>query len=98
MVVIIFMMDFAEVNKSLTAIGKKLEENLDNWEAWSAKADILFSLGLYDVSIRCCDRSLVLNPDNALTWITKGNAFDKLGMHEDADVAFAKAKELGYKG
>ncbi len=92
------MMDSSEVNKSLVAIGKKLEENLANWEAWSAKADILYSVGLYDVAIRCCDRALALNPDNALTWITKGNAFDKLGMHEDADAAFAKAKELGYKG
>lgn len=87
-----------DIDKRLTAIGKELEKNLDNWEAWAAKADILCSLGMHEVAIRCCDRSLAINPDNVLTWMTKGKALDKLGKHEDADAAFAKAKETGYKG
>jgi hypothetical protein len=32
-----------------------------------------------------------------LTLMTKGNALDELGKHEDANAAFAKAVELGYK-
>jgi tetratricopeptide (TPR) repeat protein len=88
------MMNCADVDRRLAMIGKELEKDLDNWEAWAAKADILSSLGLYEVAIRCCDRSLVINPDNTLTWMTKGNALDKLGKHEDANAAFAKAKAL----
>ncbi len=88
-------MKYTDLDQRLAAIGKELEKNIDNWEAWAAKADILCSLGMYEISVRCCDRSLSINPDNALTWMTKGNALDKLGKHEEAKVAFAKAKELG---
>jgi Flp pilus assembly protein TadD len=90
-------MNFTDVDQRLAAIGKELEKNLDNWEAWAAKADILCSLGMYEIAIRCCDKSLTINPDNVLTLMTKGNALDELGKHEDANAAFAKAVELGYK-
>jgi tetratricopeptide (TPR) repeat protein len=82
------------VEHMLAAVCKDLENNPNNWEAWAAKADILFSIGMYGISIRCCDRSLAINPDNELTWMTKGNLLYKLGRHEDADAAFAKAKGL----
>jgi tetratricopeptide (TPR) repeat protein len=92
---IMFTMDYTNVDQRLVSIGKELEKDLDNWEAWAAKADILCSIGLYENAILCCDRSLAINPDNALTWATKGNALDKLGKHDEAKAAFAKAKELG---
>ena len=92
------MDEHSDIGKSLIAIGKELEKNLDNWEAWAAKADILFSMGIFEVAIRCCDRSLAIKPDNALTWITKGKALEKIGKCEDAKSAFAKAKDLGYCG
>jgi Flp pilus assembly protein TadD len=85
----------SDIDKSLIAIGKELEKNLNNWEAWAAKADILFSMGLFEVAIRCCDRSLAINPDNALTWMTKAKALERIGKHEDAEAAFVRAKELG---
>jgi tetratricopeptide (TPR) repeat protein len=83
--------------KRLIAIGKELEKDLNNSEAWAAKADILCSMGMHEIAIRCCDRSLAINPDNTLTWVTKGIALNKLGKHDEAEIAFAKAKELGYK-
>jgi tetratricopeptide (TPR) repeat protein len=89
------MVDCPSVDQRLAMIGKELEKNLDNWEAWAAKADILFSLGMYENAIRCCDKSLAINPDNALTWITKGNALEKLGKHEDAKTSFANARSVG---
>ena len=60
------MMDLADVDQRLVSIGKQLEKNLDDWEAWAAKADILCSLGMYEIAIRCCDKSLRQNPDNVL--------------------------------
>jgi Flp pilus assembly protein TadD len=88
------MKDFADLNHRLVAIGKQLEKNLNDWEVWAAKADILCSLGMHEVAIRCCDRSLELNPKNVLTWVTKGEALKKLGKNEEADAAFAKARSL----
>jgi len=74
----------AEVDQDLTAIGKELEKNLYNSEAWAAKADILCSIGMHEIAIRCCDRSLALNPDNMLTWMTRSIALEKIGKHEEA--------------
>lgn len=91
------MRSFAETDKALVAIGKELEKDLENWEAWAAKADILCSLGMHENAIRCCDKSLALNPDNPLALITKGIALKKLEKHEEADVAFAKVKSLENK-
>lgn len=85
-----------DIDQRFVAIGNELEKNLNNSEAWAAKADILCTMGLYEIAVRCCDRSLAINPDNELTWVTKRIALDKLGRHEEADAAFAKAKELGY--
>jgi tetratricopeptide (TPR) repeat protein len=85
----------AEVDQDLTAIGKELEKDLYNSEAWAAKADILCSIMMHEIAIRCCDRSLAINPDNMLTWMTRCIALEKIGKHEEAKAAFAKAKELG---
>lgn len=87
-------MDNIDFDKRLASIGKELEKDLGNWEAWAAKADILYSLGMYEISIRCCDRSLAINPDDVLSWITRANALEKLGRHEEALDSLAKAREL----
>ena len=89
-------MDNDEAEKRLVAIGKQLEKNLDDWEAWAAKGEILCSLGMHDIAIRCFDRSLGLNPNNMLTWTSKGVALSKMGRHKEADASFARARELGY--
>lgn len=88
------MKGYADLDHRLVAIGKQLEKNLNDWEAWAAKADILCSLGMHEIAIRCCDRALTLNPNNLLTWVTKGEALIKLGKNEEADAAFAKARSL----
>jgi len=90
-------MDYADIDQKLAAIEKELEKDLDNSEAWAAKAEILCSLQMYETAIRCCDKSLAINPHNELTWATKGNALDKLGRHDEADAAFATA-EAGIYG
>jgi tetratricopeptide (TPR) repeat protein len=87
-------MDFEDYDHRLVAIGKRLEKNQDDWEAWAAKADVLYSLGMNEIATRCCDRALSLNPDNVLTWVTKGEALIKLGKIEEAKEALAKAKAL----
>jgi tetratricopeptide (TPR) repeat protein len=90
--------EYEDYDHRLAAIGKRLEKNPDDWEAWAAKADILYSLGMNEIANRFCDMSLSLNPDNALTWVTKGEALTKLGKIEEAKAAFAKAKALKDNG
>jgi Flp pilus assembly protein TadD len=89
--------DYTDIEPKLVAIGKELEKDINNPDAWAAKADLLCSIGMHEIAIRCCYRSLAISPENMLTWMTKGKALDKLGKHDDADAAFAKARELGYK-
>jgi Flp pilus assembly protein TadD len=91
-------MNYTDADQRLTIIGKELEKNNNDSEAWAAKADILCSIGMYESAIRCCARSLAINPDNALTWATKGDILNKLGRHDEAEAAYAKTKELVYKG
>ncbi len=88
------MKNFAGADNALAAVGMELEKNPENWNAWAAKADILCSLGLYEIAVRCCDKSLALNPDNELTWVTKGIAIRTLGRTTEADEAFAKARKV----
>jgi len=91
-------MYFADIDRKFAAIGKELEKDLDNSDAWAAKAELLSFIGLHENAIRCCDRSLAKNPDNAFTWAIKGNALEKLGRLDGAKEAFAKARDLGYAG
>lgn len=87
-------MDFSDCDQRLVSIGKELMKDLNNGDAWAAKADILCTMGMYEIAIRCCDRSLSINPENVFTWTTKGIALEKLGRQEEALAAFARAKEL----
>ena len=72
------MMDYVSVDRALVAIEKELEKNPNSWEAWAAKADVLYSIGMYEAAVWCCDKSLALNQDNALAWITESNALKNL--------------------
>ncbi len=85
-------MDYDNADLSLLAIEKELENDPANWEAWAAKADILYSLGMYETAIRCCDKSLSLNPYNPLTRLTKCKVLEKLGRHDDAVICLEKTK------
>jgi tetratricopeptide (TPR) repeat protein len=70
---------------ALSAIAKELEKNRENWEAWAAKADIIYSMGFYESAILCCDRSLAINPDNPFTKATKANALNNLKKRKEDD-------------
>ncbi len=85
-------MDYDNEDLALLAIEKELEKDPANWEAWAAKADILYSLRIFETAIRCCDKSLSLNPYNSLTRLTKCKVLDKLGRHGDAVICLEKTK------
>jgi len=90
-------MDLSEAEMMLASIGKELQKDPNNWEAWAAKADILYALGMHNLAIRCCDKSLEINKDNPFIWFTRSLALRKIGEQEQSDAALSRARELGYK-
>jgi tetratricopeptide (TPR) repeat protein len=71
-----------DLDQALSTVGRELKKNRDSWDAWAAKADLLCSMRQYECAILCCDRSLTINPDNALTLATKHTALNELGKNE----------------
>jgi len=52
----------------------------------------------YEEAIQAYDKAIELDPKLADAWMNKSEVFKSLGKNTEADTAFAKAKELGYKG
>lgn len=60
----------------------------------------LYTLGKYDEAIKAYDRAIGLDPlgeMSAFSWVTKGDALQKLGRTKEAQEAFAKARKLWKK-
>jgi len=60
---------------------------------WLNKAQALSELGKYHEAIRACDKAIGLNAKYGRSWNIKGQI-----LKTEADAAFSKATELGYKG
>ena len=64
--------------------------------ALNNKGWALNSEGKYDEALQALDKAIELDSKYALAWDNKGISLKALGRTSEADVAFAKAKELGY--
>jgi tetratricopeptide (TPR) repeat protein len=74
-------------------IERELEREPDSWEAWAAKADVLYLQDENEESLICCDKALSMNPRNALVLNTKGNALYKLERYDEAIACYDRAIE-----
>jgi tetratricopeptide (TPR) repeat protein len=79
---------------STMVVERELERDPDSWEAWSAKADILYLREMFGPALECCEISLGFNSENALAWNTKGNVLYKLGRYEEAIDCYNRAIEI----
>ena len=79
---------------AVMVVERELESDPNNWEAWSAKAEILYFQKSNDASMRCCERSISLNPSNALAFNIKGNILYNLGKYKEAIECYNKAIEI----
>jgi tetratricopeptide (TPR) repeat protein len=79
---------------AVMVVERELENDPENWEAWSAKAEILYFQKSNDASMQCCERSISLNPYNALAFNIKGNILYKLGKYKEAIECYNKAIEI----
>lgn len=65
--------------------------------AWKMMGVILSSdLSMHEEAIVALDRALAINPSDPLVWLARGNALMALNREDEANAAYAKAKELGY--
>ncbi len=83
-----------DVKRAIESIDRELEKEPDNWEAWGAKAEVLYLCRDYAGTLKCCEIAINLNPRNALAWCTKAGVLRKLGKWDEAAECYSKAIEI----
>ncbi len=65
--------------------------------AAETKGYLLEGLGRNEGALQAYDMAIKLSPENGGLWYSKGGVLKTLGRDQEADTAFAKAKDLGYQ-
>ncbi len=93
------LQDQGKYEDAVKALGNATNADPKNEMAWKIKGVLLWrELKKYDEAVDAFDKALQINPKDPLTWMNKGDALKALGREAEADEAYAKARELGYKG
>lgn len=94
-----FCLEHGRYDDAILYADDAIRINPYNATFWNYKGVAYFRKREYNVSIQNYDRALELDPQNAIFWNNKGIALKESGRRtNEANEAFAKAKELGYKG
>ncbi len=88
--------ELGEYDEAVKAYDEVIKIDPNDAKAWNNKGIVLDDLGIYDAAIEAYDEAIRLDPHYAMAWNNKGLALRKLDRTEEAEAAFAKAKELGY--
>jgi tetratricopeptide (TPR) repeat protein len=67
----------------------------DNSSFWLQKGDEFYKNNSYDLALRCYNKAIEIDPENAYAWNSKGNILKKLNRTDEANSAFVKAKDPG---
>ena len=95
--------DFTELKFNLIKIFNNLngeyyevvgEKELFTENDWSNKGIALNTLGKHQEAIKCYDKSLEINPRDAVAWSNKGTALNTLGKYQDAIKCYDKSLEI----
>ncbi|GAB6266384.1 MAG: hypothetical protein STSR0001_18310 [Methanothrix sp.] len=85
-------------NETAKALEKATELNPEDKNLWLNGGVLLSAvLNRNDEALGYYDRALQIDPADGYAWHAKGEALKALGRTSEADAAFEKAKELGYK-
>ena len=63
---------------------------------WNKKDKARYDEGKFDEALQAYEKAIRLDPNLADAWNSKGKVLKNLSRDEDANEAFAKAKDLGY--
>ena len=77
---------------------KAIELDVRNKNALLSKGNALIRLKKYDEAIKIFNDAIIFYPKLAPAWYNKGIAHKSVGRFAEADAAFARAKELDYRG
>jgi tetratricopeptide (TPR) repeat protein len=106
------LQDQGKYDEAIKAYNISIELDPDYAYTWMNKGIILGRKGMYQEAIKCFDEAIecydadhmkkpkhMSDPKGAkIAWYNKGIALEALGDDNEANAAFAKAKELGYTG
>jgi tetratricopeptide (TPR) repeat protein len=67
-------------------------------EQWVEEANSLYSLKRYGEALEAYNQAIRLDSNDADVYNNKGNVLDHLGKRREAQQAYDRAKQLGYKG
>jgi tetratricopeptide (TPR) repeat protein len=81
--------------KAIMMYDEELKLNLNDTSALFGKGAALYNLGKYEASIQYFDMASNVSPRNYRPWYYKGLSLKALDRESEAEVAFAKARELG---
>jgi len=65
-------------------------------QAWYNKGNVLCKLNRHSEALAAYEHILRLDPNQSIAWYHKGRMLKQLSMLEEAEVAFKKARLLGY--
>lgn len=83
-----------QYEEALEALGKALERNPENVEAWFDKSLVYGVLEQYDNALKALECALAIDPNFAHIWYFKGMVLRESGKETDALSAFIRAKSL----
>ncbi len=82
-------------NEAIEAFDKAIGINQrTNAIVWYSKGNVFYQMKKYDEALQAYKMSIGLNENNVDCWNNLGAALVALGLNTEADIAFAKAREL----
>ena len=82
--------------KALARHDENIRQHPKDAKVWTDRGDFLYKIGMYDVAIDSFDKAIDIYPEFSPAWQGKGDALKAIGRNLEADMAFTKARELGY--
>lgn len=79
---------------AMMMVDLELSRDPESWEAWGARADILYLQQRHFEALAASNEALGRNSQNALAWNTKGNVLYRLGRYDEAVECYSRAIEI----
>ena len=83
--------------EALIYFDKGLQIDPEDVDAWFSKGSVLLTMERYDDALTSLDEVTDLDPNRSEAWYKKGQALEALGRSDEADLAFERARELGFE-